>query len=186
MDDRITLLDDDFRDFAIGPLPFDREHSAMGEYHYVQQEGFSGRWYDPITNCNYRGPNWIVTAQDGRRFMEQMRVRNPLTHNVCPVLAAGEKDWTDYTLTVKMRALCTSEEAGVLFRYQTSLMHYAFFLCAGEAQVWKVEKKQRTLLAKAPFAYDCDTLYTLSVACSGGDFVCSVDGEPVVRAHGER
>lgn len=186
MDDRITLLDDDFRDFAIGPLPFDREHSAMGEYHYVQQEGFSGRWYDPITNCNYRGPNWIVTAQDGRRFMEQMRVRNPLTHNVCPVLAAGEKDWTDYTLTVKMRALCTSEEAGVLFRYQTSLMHYAFFLCAGEAQVWKVEKKQRTLLAKAPFAYDCDTLYTLSVACSGGDFVCSVDGEPVVRAHDER
>ncbi len=183
---QVILFEDDFSSFPIGPLPFDREHSAMGEYHYVRQEGYAGQWYDPITNCNYRGPNWIVTAQEGKHFMEQMRVRNPLTHNVCPVLAAGDIDWTDYTVQVQMRALYTGEEAGLLFRYQTSLMHYAFFLCNGEAQIWKVEKTQRTLLASAPYPYDCDTLYTLSVVCRGDTFVCGINGAEVLRATDRR
>ena len=91
------LFQDDFSSFPIGPLPFDREHSAMGEYHYFPQAGYQGQWYDPITNCNFRGPNWMVMLQDSGHVMEQMRLRNPLTHDVCSTLVAGEKDWTDYT-----------------------------------------------------------------------------------------
>ena len=97
---QFVLFEDDFSGFAIGPLPFDREHSATGEYHYVVNPGYQGSWYDPITNCWFRGPNWVVTSQDGMHVMEQMRVRNPLTHGVCSVLAAGDKDWTDYTADV--------------------------------------------------------------------------------------
>ncbi len=186
MNRQVVLFQDDFRSFSIGPLPFDREHSAMGEYHFVQQPGYSGQWYDPITNCNYRGPNWIVTAQDGTHFMEQMRVRNPLTHNVCPVLAAGEAEWEDYTVSVKMRALCTTEEAGILFRYHSSLMHYGFFLNNGKAQLWRVVKKERTLLAECPFTYDCDTLYTLFARCTGTELVCGVDGTVLLTARDDR
>jgi len=175
MNTPVTFFEDDFSSFPIGPLPFDREHSAMGEYHFVTQPGYAGQWYDPITNCNYRGPNWIVTACDGKHFMEQMRVRNPLTHGVCPILATGDSDWSDYTVSVRMRALRTDEEAGLLFRYQTSLMHYAFFLNNGQAQFWKVEKLQRDLVAAVPFSYDCDTLYTLKVVCCGDIFRCYVD-----------
>ncbi|MBM6715339.1 hypothetical protein H6B15_01500 [Gemmiger formicilis] len=181
-----VLFQDDFRSFSIGPLPFDREHSAMGEYHFVQQPGYTGGWYDPITNCNYRGPNWIVTACDGVHYMEQMRVRNPLTHNVCPVLTAGDEDWGDYTFRVRMRALCTTEEAGLLFRYQTSLMHYAFFLNNGKAQLYRVEKKERTLLAQCDFAYDCDTLYTLEASCCGAHLRCSVNGRLLLETQDER
>ena len=47
MKNDIVLFQDDFSEFEIGPLPFDREHSAMGEYHYVKQPGYSGAWYDP-------------------------------------------------------------------------------------------------------------------------------------------
>ena len=93
MADTVILFQDDFQSFQIGPLPFDREHSAMGEYHYSPLPGYRGQWYDPIANCNYRGPSWLVTATDGVHYMEQTRVRNPLTHGVCPVLATGEERW---------------------------------------------------------------------------------------------
>lgn len=184
--ENVVLFADDFKSFPIGPFPFDREHSAMGEYHCVRPEGYVGQWYDPIANCWYRGPSWIVTARDGVHYMEQTRVRNPLTNGVCPVLTAGETDWTDYTVSVKMRALRTDEEAGLLFRYQTSLAHYAFFLKSGEAQLWRINKTERTLLQSAPMeSYDCDTYYTLSVRCKGADFACAVNGQTLIKAHDE-
>ena len=88
----------------------------------------------------------MVMLQDSGHVMEQMRLRNPLTRDVCSTLVAGEKDWTDYTASVDVRPLLTSDQGGLLFRYQTSLMHYAFFLCNQEAQLWLVEKTERTLL----------------------------------------
>lgn len=182
----VVLLKDDFASFPIGPLPFDREHSAMGEYHYFPQQGYTGPWYDPITNCFFRGPNWTVTRQGNVRFMEQMRVRNPLTHDVCSVLAAGDERWTDYTAAVSLRALSTADRVGLLFRYQTSLMHYAFFLCAGQAELWKVDKTERTLLKTVPFPYDSDTLYRLSVRCQGDDFALSIDGKKLMTVSDSR
>ena len=34
MEDYI-LLDEDFKNFAIGEFPYDKNHSAMGEYHFI-------------------------------------------------------------------------------------------------------------------------------------------------------
>ena len=84
------LLQDDFTSFPIGSFPYDHAHTAMGEYHYYPVQGYTGQWYDPIVNANYRGPSWLITEMDGDRYMEQMRVRNPLTKNVSPLLVAGE------------------------------------------------------------------------------------------------
>lgn len=185
MESQVVLFSDNFQSFPIGPLPFDREHSAMGEYHYSPLEGYAGQWYDPIANCYYRGPSWLVTAQDGIHFMEQTRVRNPLTRGVCPVLTTGDELWEDYTVSVQMRTLRSDEEAGLLFRYQTSLMHYAFFLNNGKAEFWKVNKKERTILASCDYAYDGDTLYTISVCCEGSTFTASVDGQEILKAQDE-
>lgn len=186
MKDQIVLFSDNFNSFSIGPLPFDREHSAMGEYHYVKQQGYEGQWYDPICNCNFRGPNWIVTSQEGVHFMEQMRVRNALTNGVCSCLVAGDKQWEDYVVSTKIRALCTKEEVGILFRYQTSLMHYAFFLADGKAKVERIDKMDRKILAEVPMTIDCDVLYALAVDCNGSHFVCSVDGNPIIEVDDDR
>jgi len=179
MENRAVLFSDDFSGFAIGPLPFDREHSAAGEYHYVENPGYQGAWYDPITNCWFRGPNWVVTRQDDRHVMEQMRVRNPLTHDVCSTLVAGDKGWTDYAAEVDLRALCTTDQVGLLIRYQASLQHYAFFLSNQEAQLVKVVKTERTVLAKAPVAYDCDHFIHLRVDVRGGTIACFAGGRPL-------
>ena len=129
MSNPVLLLSCDFSDFAIGPFPYDPDHSAMGEYHYYPPKGYRGIWYDPITGSSFRGPSWLITEEDGHKYMEQMRVGSPGPHISCPTLVAGDKDWTDYTVSVRMRSLYTQEPAGILFRYQTSLMHYAFYLC---------------------------------------------------------
>ena len=46
----IYLLKEDFKNFPIGEFPYDKNHSAMGEYHFVQYPGYYGKWYDPA-NC---------------------------------------------------------------------------------------------------------------------------------------
>ena len=70
------LLNEDFKDFSLGPFPYDAEHSAMGEYHFYPEKGYKGAWFDPISNWNYKGPSWLVTSPslDGTHVMEQMRL----------------------------------------------------------------------------------------------------------------
>ncbi|MBZ4674230.1 MAG: hypothetical protein JG773_1201, partial [Spirochaeta sp.] len=46
----ILLFEEDFSSFPLGPFPYDREHSAMGEYHYYPDEGYRGVWHDPVAN----------------------------------------------------------------------------------------------------------------------------------------
>ena len=181
-----VLFQDDFTSFPIGPLPFDREHSAMGEYHYCQNKGFMGQWHDPIANCNFRGPSWIVTAQDGKHFMEQMRVRNPLTYGTCSILTAGDERWSDYTAEVTLRALHTKDKVGLLVRYQTSLAYYAFFLCDGKAQCWYVNKTEQTLLAETDFSYDSDSLYCMQVQCKGDEMTLRVDNTQLLQVRDGR
>ena len=54
MEDYI-LLDEDFKNFAIGEFPYDKNHSAMGEYHFIHYPGYYGKWYDPVCNHTYNG-----------------------------------------------------------------------------------------------------------------------------------
>ena len=51
----IYLLKEDFKNFPIGEFPYDKNHSAMGEYHFVQYPGYYGKWYDPVCNYRYNG-----------------------------------------------------------------------------------------------------------------------------------
>ena len=34
----IILRKEDFHDFPIGEFPYDRDHTAAGEYHYIVEE----------------------------------------------------------------------------------------------------------------------------------------------------
>ena len=40
------LLNEDFSDFPIGEFPYDKNHSAMGEYHFIHYPGYYGKWYE--------------------------------------------------------------------------------------------------------------------------------------------
>ncbi|QQO10816.1 hypothetical protein [Breznakiella homolactica] len=179
----VTLFIDDFTAFPIGPFPYDPEHSAMGEYHYIPPKGYSGEWYDPIVSYRYKGPSWLVTApfMDGVRCMEQMRICTPGKNLATPMLAGGDTRWTDYTVTVKVRVFGAEEPCGVLFRYQTSLMHYGFYLVRGRAEIHRVQKCERTVLASCDFSWDKDSFHELTVRVKDDTFVCSVNGKELLR-----
>ena len=76
------LFQDDFKQFAIGEFPYDKNHSAMGEYNYVVNEGFYGDWVDMVCNHTYNGSgaSWIITEDEGKHFMEQMRLIDNRPH----------------------------------------------------------------------------------------------------------
>lgn len=179
-----TIFSDDFASFKLGAFPFDREHSAMGEYHFYPEQGYKGQWYDPITNWSYRGPSWLVTdpALDGKHAMEQQRICEPGVKKAVPCLRAGSVDWKDYTVTLKIRPALDSHISGVLFRYQTSMMHYGFFLVKGGVEFHRVDKLERTVLVNAKADWDPDDFHELKVTCQGSNFRCYLDGRLVIEA----
>ena len=171
---------DDFSGFPIGAFPYDPEHSAMGEYHYYPAKGYQGAWYDPITGSSFRGPSWIITEEGGKHYMEQTRLGAPGEHVSCPTLAAGHKDWKDYRLSVSMRRLSLQEPAGILFRYQTSLMHYALYLNAQKVQLARICKEECKILKEADYAYDGDRFYRLEAEVKGDRILVRIDGKEVL------
>ena len=50
----VVLSNEDFQDFPIGEFPYDKDHTAMGEYQYVVENGYHGNWVDMVCNYTYK------------------------------------------------------------------------------------------------------------------------------------
>ena len=174
----MRVFTEDFTSFQLGPFPYDAEHSAMGEYHYYPNSGYTGQWFDPISDWSYRGPTWLISDadMDGGRCIEQMRLADPVPKKAIPMLRAGDILWEDYTVSALVRPMIADKLNGILFRYQTSMMHYGFFLVPGGAELQRVNKLERTVLCRAEFEWDPDTYQRMTVEVSGPSIKCYVNG----------
>lgn len=177
----ITVLQDTFDHFAIGPFPYDPKHSALGEYHYYPPEGYLGGWYDPIVYYGWLGPTWIVTEDRGTKYMEQTRPQAAIARH-WPVLVKGEESWRDYTYEATVRPLSTHSHTGIVFRYQHSRRHYFLGFEDGKLRLLKRDQERVTELASAAFTYDTDHYYRLRVICEGARFRAFVDGSELLAA----
>ena len=156
-----TVFQDDFRKFAIGPFPYDPKHSALGEYHYIPPEGHYGQWYDPIVYYGFRGPSWIVTEDNGRKFMEQTRVEAQLNH-IWPLLVAGDTRWKDYTFEASVRFLSTRGQTGIVFRYTHGRRYYFFGYGSGNLTL-ETESGTDRAVGGGGFHMHCDDIYRFTV-----------------------
>lgn len=181
MKDRV-LFEDDFSGFPIGEFPYDRDHSAMGEYHFVTEEGARGGWTDPVCNYTYNGtgPSWIITEDSGKHYMESMRIEKGRPHRMFPTLMAGSRFWRDYCVSVKVKRLSTKGMAGIAFAMQNSLNTLVFQLEKNRACLVYRHKEEETVLMDAAFVNGCDREYTLCVNLLGSRAVCMVDQEPLI------
>ena len=181
----MLVFEDNFRSFPLGPFPYDAEHSAMGEYHYYPNPGYCGQWFDPIADWSFRGPTWLISNadMDGSRCIEQMRLTEPAPRKAIPCLRAGDVMWEDYSVSMKVRAMIAAHFSGILFRYQTSMMHYGFFLVPGGVELHKVEKTKRTVLAKAEAFWSSDEYNELRVEVSGNRIVCLLNGKALIQVN---
>ncbi len=173
---RVTLLDEDFSDFAIGDFPHDPRNSAMGEYHYYPPKGYQGRWYCPITDPGWQGPMWIVTREGDRKCMESCVLKGP-ENDVWNMLTAGDEDWQDYDLELEIRMLSTATLCGVAFRYQNSRCFYALCFAGGKLQLVRRRHHEQQELAAVDIAYDADHVYHLRIECRQENLRCYLDSE---------
>lgn len=184
----ISLFKESFSQFPLGPFPYDAEHSAMGEYHFYPEIGYKGRWYDPVVNYAYKGPSWLITSPflDGRRIMESSRIQAPVEKSTLPILVSGDPLWQDYQVEVSIRPLSRDLPSGVLFRYQTSLMHYALFFTEEGVELQRVDKLERSVLAKHVCQWSSDDFQELTIKVASSDITIFLNGEEVIQTSDER
>ena len=188
MNRTIQLLYDDFKHFKIGEFPYDRNHSAMGEYNYIVNEGYHGGWTDMVCNYTYNGSgaSWIVTEDEGRHFMEQMRVVDNKPHKTHPLLMTGSDKWSNYTVSAKVRALNTRGSVGIGFDCINSLNLYVLVLEEGKLKLIYRHKQEDKELASCEFAYNCDDWYELKAVCQGARVSCLVNGQELFTYEEEK
>ena len=64
---KISLIDEDFMDFPIGEFPYDKNHSAIGEYHFIHfldfmDDGMTLYVTTDITDRVLHGALWSIMA----------------------------------------------------------------------------------------------------------------------------
>lgn len=177
----ITVMSDAFRQFSIGAFPYDPKHSAIGEYHYYPSQGFTGDWHDPVVWYGWLGPTWIVTENNGTKYMEQTRPQAAIKSH-WPLLVKGDDSWRDYTLEATVRPLSTYSHTGIAFRYQHGRRYYFLGFEGGKLLLLKRDQEEVSELAAVEFPYDCDHYYDLKIACSGSLLQAFVNGEELLKA----
>ncbi len=185
MEKGIVLCRENFQDFRIGEFPYDRDHSATGEYHYVVEDGYHGGWYDSVCNYTYNGtgPTWLITEYEGVHYMECMRIEKGKPHRMFPTLETGKKEWGEYRVSVRMRRLSTKGMAGLVFCLNNSLDTLVFSLEGKDRAVLSYRHKEEvTVLEEARFVHDSDTVYCLEADCCDGQVECRIDGKMVCCA----
>jgi len=179
MERNVNLLNEDFKDFEIGEFPYDRNHSAMGEYNYVSNEGYYGKWHDPVVNHTYngKGASWIVTECDGVNYMEQMRLHNTKPHITHQMLTTGSIFWRDYTVECTLRMFNTKwGNAGLGFVCQNSMNLLVLLFEDQKLKLVYRHKEEITILKEMDFTYDSDHYYILKAVCDGNHITCYVNG----------
>ena len=181
----VLLSREDFSDFPIGAFPYDPDHSAMGEYHYVTESGYHGHWLDQV--CNYTwngtGPTWMITAPDGKHCVECMRVEKNNPHRIFPTLETGSADWRDYRVSVTVRRLSLRGMAGLVFCLNHSIDTLVFSLeDRDRAALTYRHKEELAVLSEAAYPQNGDDSYRLEADCDGSRVTCRINGQTVLTA----
>lgn len=177
------LLREDFSGLAIGEFPYDKDHSAAGEYHYVRESGEWGIWSDQVCNhtWNGTGPSWIITEQNGRHSIESMRVEKNRPHRIFPTLEAGSTAWRNVAVSAGVRRLSLRGIAGLCFCMNHSIDTLVFgFEDRDRVRLAYRHKEEIHILAEAPFLSDSDTDYRLQVDCEGSRVRCRINGSVLI------
>lgn len=180
----VVLSNEDFQDFPIGEFPYDKDHTAMGEYQYVVEKGYHGNWVDMVCNYTYNGtgPTWLITERDGRHFMESMRIEKNRPHRMFPTLETGKHQWKDYEVSVSVRRLSQKGMAGLVFSMNHSIDTLVFYLDGKDkAAVAYRHKEEVHVLKEVVFPHGCDQEYRLKVDCDGRIAKVYVDDQELFR-----
>jgi len=185
-DEHVEIFADDFSRFPPGMLsaPLGLLNGAIQEYHYIEHRGVRTHpWRNPIVHLD----SWAAGDEADGPYLEQHTV-NLEPQRVTPLFVTGDLEWRDYRVEVSVRPLLLQQEAGLVFRYQTSRHYYRLALEQGTklrlAARLPVDQQFRVAawreLTSVPFTYDTKRWYRLEVTAEGDRLRASIDGKPLV------
>ena len=150
-----TVVYEDFQDLELNEFPYDRGHTALGEYHYIKQPGVYGNWYDPICLHQWRSldGSWLVTSDGKKRYMEQNRgdqSKGAFAHVFC-CLVHKQELFSEYILEFDLRAFELKNYCGVAWNYLTSRVYDFVGIKANEIIVYHRNEETFTEYAKKEF-----------------------------------
>lgn len=180
-----VLINEDFKDLKLGEFPYDKFHTALGEYHYFKNEGNYGNWYDPIPLHQWRSldGSWLVTSFNGKRYLEQNRGDNTKGAfvNAIPTLVHKEKLYAPYVIEYDIRLFEFGKYAGVEFLYKTSRNNYFLGIDGNYLTLFRRNQEDFKELSKAIFSVDDLKTYHFKIEVSNNVKVF-VDGTPLIEA----
>lgn len=184
------LFWDDFSGLPAGWLmePIGRLNTAIQEFHWIPSRALpQGAWSNAVVDQDA----WLASSEDGKSYMQQQLFHPP--DHVNAVLVAGDPEWSDYTVIVRVKPLSLDGMAGIAFRYQTNRQYYVFGLAGGNtAQLMlqhpiaeKIRVPNWEMVASAPFPYTVEQYYDLKVENQGPRLRAYIDGNLVLEVVNE-
>ena len=152
------VFEEDFKDLVLGEFPYDKNHSALGEYHHIKTDGVYGNWYDPICLHQWRSldGSWLVASNDGKRFLEQNRGDNcnGAYKNVYCCLVNKNILYSNYNLEFEIRIFEVANYCGMAFNYLTSRCYDFVGIKGKELVVFHRDNDDFKILGKCEIDFD--------------------------------
>ncbi len=163
----MLLFKEDFTDLELNEFPYDRAHTALGEYHHFIQNGKYGNWYDPVPLHQWRSldGSWLVTSDGNKRYLEQNRGDNTRDSfkNVYCCLVHKEKLFSSYTLEFNIRLFELNHYCGMAFCYETSRDYYAVGINENSISLYKRHQEVFIVIASKKLDVDDFKEYNIKI-----------------------
>ena len=187
----MIIVKEDFKDLLLGEFPYDKEHTALGEYHCWKPNGICGNWYDPICLYQWRsmGGSWLVTEECGVRYLEQNRGDNSVNayKNVYCCLVHNEVFYFGYKLSFEIKILELNQYCGMAINYKTSRCYDFIGIKGNVLSIIRRKDDDFIILGSTNIVFDDSKAYKISVVVNEkitvycDDVVLSVDNEFVEK-----
>lgn len=165
-----TIVKENFQDLELNEFPYDRGHTALGEYHYIKQSGIYGNWYDPICLHQWRSldGSWLVTSDGEKRYMEQNRGHQAkgAFSNVFCCLVHRQKLFAACTITFDLRLFEVKQYCGLAWNYLTSRVYDFVGIRQNEIVLYHRNEETFTEYAKKEFLLEDLKTYHFRIALS--------------------
>ncbi len=183
------LYNEDFSDFDLNEFPYDLNHSALGEYHYMEYEGYKGNFYDPICLHQWRsqGGSWIITSDGDKNYLEQNRGDYGTGHftNTYPCLIFKEVLYSDYTLFFSIRPFDLKNHIGMAFNYLTSRNYNAIFIKNNKIEIIKRDQNDIIRLDFVNYEFSDLNTYSFKVEIAS-NIVVYINDEVILKSDVKR
>lgn len=180
-----AVIDENFKDLDLGEFPYDRGHTALGEYHYLKPLGTYGKWYDPICLHQWRSldGSWLVTSDGETRFMEQNRGDNTRGAfvNVYCCLVHEAKLYAPFCLSFNLRIFERKQYCGMAFNYLTSRVYDFVGIKGNTLSLYHRNEESFTILAAKEIRFSDLKTYQISIEV-GDRTKVFLDGEYLFEA----